>query len=400
MKMDDHKPHPPFVRGIQAGLRYWQVATEDESDASIRRLDAERHNLYRLVQYGQAVPELWWDTAVLARNAFYLVERKGYWQEWIPVLEQAVAQWAQGDWRLKIQLLHRLGYLYQMGRQLPQAVTAHIQAEQMAQEHRDADLVNQSRFYLCADHRHLRQYDQAQQYGQSALAGLAKQHTPDKWVASTLIELGLVAWYRGDLAIAQERLETAAALYHQWGQGTNYLRSLNNLIGVARAARNYDLALLYYEQARPYFQSVSGEYELTIFEVAFGGIMFELGRYLEAEAAFRRANSPYLQRSHYIHQRALVAQCLGNALLKQQRLAESESCLQTSARLWTEASDDLMLANTLGTLGELYAAKGEVDTAVSYFDQALRHLAKYPDDAMARRLQAEFTGLKDELRRI
>ncbi|MCL4267282.1 MAG: tetratricopeptide repeat protein [Anaerolineae bacterium] len=286
-----------------------------------------------------------------------------------------------------------------MGRQLPQAVATHTRAEQIAQEHQDADLVNQSRFYLCADHRHLRQYDQAEQYGQLALAGLEKQHAPDKWVASTLIELGLIASYRGDLAVAQERLETAAALYHQWGQETNYLRALNNLIGVARAARNYDQALAYYEQARPYFQSISGEYDLTMFEAAFGGIMFELGRYSEAEAAFRRANSPYLQKSHYIHQRALVAQCLGNSLLKQQRLDESESCLQASARLWAEASDDLMLANTLGTLGELYAAKGEADTAVSYLEQALFHLAKYPDDAMARRLQTEFTALRDELRR-
>ncbi|MCL4267283.1 MAG: hypothetical protein KJ069_29160 [Anaerolineae bacterium] len=100
--MDDHKPHPQFVRGLQAGLRYWQVQTQDESDASIRRLDAERHNLYRLVQYGQAVPELWLDTAVLALNAFYLVERKGYWLEWIPILEQAVTQWAQDDWRLQV----------------------------------------------------------------------------------------------------------------------------------------------------------------------------------------------------------------------------------------------------------------------------------------------------------
>ncbi len=399
MKMDNHKPHPQFVRGIQAGLGYWQVETQDESDAAIRRLDAERHNLYRLVQYGQHIPELWSDTAVLARNAFYLVERKGYWLEWIPVLEQAVSQWAQDDWRLQVQLLHRLGYLYQMGRQLPQAVTTHTKAEQLALGHQDAELVNQSRSYLCADHRHLRHYDQAEQYGQLALAGLEKQATHHKWFASTLIELGLVAWYRGDLAVAQERLQTAAALYHQWGQATNYLRALNNLIGVARSAKNHDQALAYYEQARPYFQSLSGEYDLTMFEVAYGGIMFELSRYPEAEAAFRRANSPYLQRSHYIHQRALVAQCLGNALLKQGRLDESENCLLTSARLWAEASDDLMLANTSGTLGELYVAKGEVDTAVTYFDQALCHLAKYPDDAMARRLQAEFTALRDELRR-
>lgn len=392
-------PTPQFLQSLQAGLRYWQVQTEDNSDEAIRRLDAERQNIYRLVQYGQRVPELWPDTAVLALNTFYLVERRGYWPEWIPVLEQAANEWAQGDVRLKIQLLHRLGYLYQAARQLPQAVAVHVQAEQMAQIFGDAHLLSQSRFYLCADHRHLRQYDSAEAYGLQALAGFEQQQARDKWYAGIWNELGLIAYHRGDLTLARQRLETAVAHYRQLGRTTDLLRTLNNLIGVARAEKRYDLALDYYEGAAPYFEVVSSEFDRIIFEVALGGTMFELGRYPEAEAAFRRANTPYLQRSPHIHQRALVWQCLGNALLKQDQLAESGVCLQESARLWAVASDDLMLANTLGTLGELYGAKGEGETAVSYLDQAIGYLEKYPDDAMAVRLRAEFTALKQEQRR-
>lgn len=395
--MDDQTPHPQFVQSIKTGLHYWQAQTEDAADEAIRRLDAERHNLYRLVYYGGALPALWPDTAVLALNAFYLVERKGYWLEWIPVLEQAASRWAQDDLRLKVQLLHRLGYLYQVSRQLSQAVAVHTQAEQMARELQNAPLLNQSYFYLCADHRHLRQYDNAEYYGLLALAGFEQQHAPDKWQAGTWNELGLMAFHRGDLAQARQRLEESATLYRHLGNATDLLRVLNNLIAVARAEKNYTLALAYYRQAAPYFNELSSDFDLTVFEVALGGILFELARYPEAEAAFRRANSPYLQRSPHLHQRALVWQCLGNALLKQNRLDESDVCLQESARLWASANDDLMRANTLGTLGELYIAKGEVATAVAYLDQALFHLEKYPDDAMAVRLRAEFAALKASL---
>lgn len=207
----------------------------------------------------------------------------------------------------------------------------------------------------------------------------------------------MIAYFRGDLPLARQRLETAAQLYQQLGNVTDFLRVLNYLIGVARNEKNHEMALAYYQEATAYFDVISSEFDRTIFEVALGGTLFELQRYPEAEAAFRRANSPYLQRSQHIHQRALVWQCLGNVLLKQDRLVESESCLLESARLWAAASDDLLLANTLGTLGELYMAKGEGSTAVTYFNQALGHLGNYPDDAAAVCLKAEFTTLKETI---
>lgn len=387
-----------FVQSLRAGLRYWQAQTEDNSDEAIRRLDGERQNIYRLVQYGRMTPELWRETAVLALNTFYLIERKGYWPDWIPVLAEAAAAWVEDDLRLKAQLLNRLGYLYQAVRQLADAVAAHTQAEQIARELQEADLLNHAWFYLCADYRHWRQYDQAERYGLLALAGFKQQPEDNKWRGAAMNELGLIAYHRGDLAAARQWLEEAAAIHRQNERHTDFLRTLNNLIAVARAEKQFDLALAYYQEAVPYFGVSSGEFDRTVFEVALGGTLFDLGRYPEAEAAFRRANSPFLRRSRHIHQRALVWQCLGNVLLKQNRLDESETCLQESARLWTEASDDLMAANTLGTLGELYAAKGERrETAVSYFNQALILLDKYPGDAMAVRLKAEFSTLKETL---
>lgn len=395
--MNAQPVHPQFVQTIHAGLRYWQTQMEDNSDEAIRRLDADRHNLYRIVQFGQWLPEMWRDTAVIALQAFYLVERKGYWPEWIPILEQAVAHWVQDDLPLKGQLLNRLGYLYQISRQLSQAVATHAQAEQIARQLQDARLLNHVFFNLCADYRHLRQYEKAEKYGLLALAGFEQQNAEDKWKAITLNELGMIAHFQRDLLLARQRLERAAALHRQNGQPTDLLRTLNNLMGVARTEKNYDLALAYYQEASLYFDKISSEFDRTVFETAIGGTLFELGRYSEAEAAFRRANSPYLQRSSHIYYRALVWQCLGITLFKQNRLEEAEGCLRESADLWSVANDNLMLANTLGTLGELHEAKNQPGLANTYLDRALEHLDRYPDDATAVRLRAEYLALKDSL---
>ncbi|MBK8989585.1 MAG: tetratricopeptide repeat protein [Chloroflexi bacterium] len=125
-------------------------------------------------------------------------------------------------------------------------------------------------------------------------------------------------------------------------------------------------------------------------EVSYGGALYEQGRYDEAEAAFHRANSPYLQQSSYFYHRAIVAQCLGNTFLAQNRLVESSLHLEESARLWRQCDDKLMLANTLGTIAELYARQGKTDGAIVLYDEALALLSRYSDDAWAKKLTADF----------
>ena len=92
-----------------------------------------------------------------------------------------------------------------------------------------------------------------------------------------------------------------------------------------------------------------------------------------------------------------MAQCLGNTLLKQERLAEAEAYLQEGTRLWLQSDDELMRANTLGTIAELYVRQGMTAEAVVLFDEALALLARYPDDASAKRLSADFTKQLREL---
>lgn len=391
----DNKPpiSPVFIKSVQLGLDYWASQTKDLSDEAIHKLDAERANLYRMVQYGLMFSQLYQPTAVVVLQSCDLIERKGYWQEGIQTLNQIIPL-IHPNKQLQGQLYNRLGRLYQLNRELDKAVQIHLLAEEIAVELQDPALLSQTQFNLCVDYRQLRQYDLCEQYGILALTELESRVADHRLQAATYNELGLAAHYRGDFAIAEERLQTAVVLYRQLDVPTYVVRVLNNLIGLARAQKKYDTALSYYDEGSQYYHRLSSEFDKVALEVARGGTLFELGKYSEAEHAFRQANSPYLQNSMHISYRALVTQCIGNALLKQKRYEDAADFLSESAKLWQMANDTMLLANTLGTLGELYMERGHNQTAVSYFDQAIELLTQHPNDINATRLLKEFAGYR------
>ena len=388
--------NPQFTAGLRAVVAYWQEQTISNTDDAVAALDTRRQNLYRAVVYGLKLEQTRRETAVVILQAFHLAERRGYWHEWIPLIQNAASACPPDEPILRAELLNRLGELYLTSRQLAAAIESHLQAEtilkQTGEDHKRAgDLRHHIWSNLSMDYAFSRQYDLAEQYGQQALAGFRATNAHPKYHANVLNALGVVAWGRGQHDRAERLLREAIAIWRELNRFTDLLRSLNNLMGTLKAVKKYEDVWPCYAEAVTYFSHNVGEYEKSLIEVSYGGALYEQGRYDEAKAAFQRANSPYLQQSSYFYHRAIVAQCLGNTFLAQNRLADAAAHLQESARLWRQSDDELMLANTLGTIAELYAQQGKVDAAIALFEQALALLARYPDDAWAKKLTADFT---------
>ncbi len=393
--------NPQFTASLAAGLTYWQEQTRSSTDDAVAALDVRRQNLYRAVVYGLKLEQTRRETAVVILQAFHLAERRGYWHEWIPLIQNAASACPPDEPLLRAELLNRLGELYLTSRQLAAAIESHLQAEtilkQTGEDHKRAnhlragDLRHHIWSNLSMDYAFSRQYDLAEQYGQQALAGFRATNAHPKFHANVLNALGVVAWGRGQHDRAETLLREAIAIWRELNQFTDLLRSLNNLMGTLKATKKYEDVWPCYAEAVTCFSHHVGEYEKSLIEVSYGGALYEQGQYDEAKAAFQRANSPYLQQSSYFYHRAIVAQCLGNTFLAQHRLADAAPHLEESARLWRQCDDKLMLANTLGTIAELYAQQGQADDAIALFEQALALLARYPDDAWAKKLTADFT---------
>lgn len=389
--------NPAFIRKIENNLAYWQQKVAATTEVDQGRLDEERQNLFQAVQFGMRVPQTQAATARLAQQLFNLVERRGYWREWIPVLEQVIAACTSDEPRLRARLLAQLGWLYRLNRALTQAITAHEEAEALARQLDDLALLAAAHAGLGADYLQQRRYDLARQYALRALVEFVNAGAPAGDRAGPLNVLGMVANERGDWAIAEERFRHAADAYRQSGRLIPQVRCLNNLAVALQAQSKHDEAAQHYAGAAALLEDTDYELDKVMVQISLGSLLYARERYEEAEAAFRRANSHYLEQSGHLTYRANVLQCLGITAYKRGRLAQAEAFLRQSLALWQQAHDEVMLANTQGTLAELLAALREVDEAVARYDEAIALLERHPQNARARRLLNEFKEQRGKL---
>ena len=99
------------------------------------------------------------------------------------------------------------------------------------------------------------------------------------------------------------------------------------------------------------------------------------------------------------HLRGSLTHNLGNTLLALGILEEARLYLDQAIAFWEQADDDLELANSVGTLAEVYEADEAWQTAVATYDQALELLVNYPDHSWAKRLRQNFTEAKEKCAR-
>lgn len=387
-----------FIESIQANLTYWMQQVELHSgDSQARVLDIEWPNLYWAVQNGLAEPQTQNETIELMLAAFHFVERRGYWREWIAVLERAIATCSTQQMRARCKLLDRIGYLQRQDWQLGAALASHHEQERIALEVGDSLQLGLARFNLSEDYRYNHQYAEAEAAGFSALELLEAAQADKQKVAAALNVLGLVAQAQGKHDVARDLLSRAITLLRDIDQPTQLARALNNVGNTLAGLGETDAAIATFEEANALLQNTASEFDKVMVAMSLGTLQFDLGDFDAAEATFLQANSRFLQRSGHIYFRALAANNLGNVFLKQGRVEEALSFLHTSAGLFRQTSARVMLGNTLGTLGEALSKKQLSEKASEAYDEALTLLAQHPDDAWANKLHAEYAEQRRRL---
>lgn len=385
-------PNPSFVASLRASINYWNEHTQNLDDSLIIEIDPDRQNLYEAINIGLELPETWKISTEVALQIFYLVERRGYWQEWLEVLNKALAHSPATAYHLQGQLLNRIGELHRFSRQLEEAIEVHKQAEALAQQQGDELALAEAHYRLCWDYLETREYAEAEQYSLSALETFTHLGVKDDLLTNTYWALGSIARRRGNITLALEWLTYAATLGRTRQQPTHLARILNELAVTLQEAASYQEALVCFKEALKVLESTASERDKVEVQLNMGVLFFRQQQWAKAEVAFLQAiSSSYLVRSGEIPLQAILANNLGNVLLKQGRLVEAEAQLQHAWQLWLETQDYLSQANTMGSLAELYAKQGKVTKAVSLFKQAMQLLKLYPDDAFAQeRLLPQF----------
>jgi tetratricopeptide (TPR) repeat protein len=355
--------------------------------------------LYRTVQFGLALPHTQPAAAALVLAAFSFVFARGYWQEWLPVMEKAASVASLAQMGSRFWLLTRLGQLRRLNRKLAGALSAHRQALDVAAETGEPFLLAVAHYNLGRALRDARLYAEAETQLQTSAQLLEQMERDDAegLAASVNNALGRLAHDRGQLADAQEFLERAVAIRREQGTPVPLADDLHDLGNLFRASGAYEPALACYEEALDLLQGTGHRLNRAQIHFSRGVLHFSRREYALAEAVFREIDLPFLRETGNLHLQAMILVSLGNALLYQRRYGQAADMLRGGVVLWEQLEDDLELANAIGSLGEALAGLGEKEKAGLMFDEALALLAHYPDSAKAGRLRALFTAEREKV---
>jgi tetratricopeptide (TPR) repeat protein len=384
-------PSPRFIRGIGANIAYWQQQANPLTEDRVRRLREQQANLVQAVHFGLVLPVTQRETIQLSLQLFPLVERNGYWHNWLPLFAVMLDTVSSQEDSRRLLLLKRYGQLLRLNRELDRAIACHQEMAQIAQANHDVLALADAYQNLSEDYRLNRAYDQGQNYGEQALLLLNGKEGTAVLQTAVLNTLALIARERGHLAQAESHIRAAIKWQQQLDDPTHLARFLNNLAIILQRQKQYEEAQAYYHEALEMLAGSASELDRLKITISLGSLYFEQGRLNDAEAAFRQADTTYWQQSGDIHTRAILAQNLGNVLLQQQRYDEADIYLQRSEACWRRVQDELFLANTLGTLAELRTKQNQPQAANAFYSEALLLLEQFPENALAGRLRHAFT---------
>jgi len=384
-------PSAQFTECIAANISYWQQRTHNLTDDTLPALDRERQNLYRAAKFGLQLPDTWQGTADLILQAYVFIERRGYWGEWIPMLEQLLDCCPEDDLSVRGRILDHLGLFYRYNRQLDKAFSAHQDELKIGLLLRDKWREAHACINLGAVCREMRRFDEGLVYTLDAEKAFQAINAPLIKHAFVTLELGQLVKAQGQWEEAEQHLSFSVSLWREVGDPVYLANSLRLLGQVLVIQDKIDKAFTIFDEAFDVLVDTKNYIEKTRVLNELGSLHWKQNNLVEAEQFFLKANSPLLQQSGDFVDQALVLNNLGTVYLAQGELSKAACSFQRSIALWKNCDDPIQLANSIGGLAGVKVANGDLTEARHLYGEALNLLALYPQDAWGQKLQKKFT---------
>jgi tetratricopeptide (TPR) repeat protein len=386
-------PPSQFTRSVAANVVYWQQRTKELTHNNLSTFDQDRQNLYRAVRFGLQLTETWQETAELILQSFVLVEKRGYWGEWIPIMERALEKCPAGQLTLRGQILDGLGIFYRYNRQLDKAYAAHQEELQIGAAAQDDWRIAHASINLAAVCRYMRRFNKAEKHLSSAECAFQVINAPPIKHAFVKLERGLLAQAQEKWPAAETHLRDSVSLWSEVGDPAYLANSLKLLGQVLVSQDKIEDALKAYHEALDNLNPTENYLDQSKILNDLGILHFTQGNFDEALRQLLAADSAYLRQSSNLFDQAIVTTNIGNVYQAQGKLTEAERAFGRSITLWEICGDQLQLANSLIGLAEVKMAQGDVVEAQKLGRQGAKLLAGYPDDVWAQKLQKRVVNL-------
>ncbi|MCA9875646.1 MAG: tetratricopeptide repeat protein, partial [Anaerolineales bacterium] len=339
------------------------------------------------VRYGLHLTETWQQTAELILQSVLLIEKRGYWNEWIPIMERTLEKCPDDQLWVRGRLLDFLGIFYRYNRQLDQAYKTHQDELQIGEAVQDSWRIAHASINLAAVCRNLRRFAEARNYLLSAESAFQTINAPLVKHAFVKLEHGLLAQVQEQWPVAEAHLNDSVNLWREIGDPVNLANSLKLLGQVLVAQNKTEDALKAYQDALDYLHPSENFLDQSKILNDLGVFHFNQGNYDEALRQLLAADSLELRQSGNVFDQAMVSTNLGNVYQAQGKLTEAARNFRRSIALWETCGEQLQLANALSGLAEVKRAQGNIIEAQNFSQEGLKLLADYPGDVWAQKVQ-------------
>lgn len=384
------QPSSQFRDSVAANVVYWRQRTENLTDEILPVIDQDRQNLYRAVIFGLHVPTTWQETAELVIQTFPLIERRGYWQEWIPVMEQLLASCPPNTLVLRGRLLNQLGIFYKNNRQLQKAFLTHQAELKIGVDSQDSWRQAHAAINLGSVCRQLYQYEEALTHILEAQKSFQAINAPLVKHAFVYLEMGLLLQAQHQWADAEDHLSYAVSLFREVHDPVYLANSLKSLGQVYAAQNKIEDATTTYHEAIDSLSQTENHLDKSRVLNDLGILFFNQGDFVEAQRLLMLADSSFLRRSGDLFDQANIAQNLGHVYLAQAQFELAEQDFLRSVKLWQIVDAPIQLANSLSGLAEIRAAQGNIEEALNLYQQAIDLLMPFTQDNWANKLRQRF----------
>ena len=391
-----------YVAIVHRNVDVWLKRTENLNDSQIGKLNKKFPNLLRIIEQALSHPETQTEkVALLVKQSYLLVARYGRWLIWVPIIRNCSSIYNDKYHEDYIELLIQLGKCFNRTGQLEKAIEIHEEAKAWSKKPLNIPLYLESLFNLCFNNRSIRHYEAAKQLGEEALnTAIEYCQQNDLLIPTILNEVGRIYLDLGNednLLIAEKKFKEALYYLNMETSESLFCKITINLGQTLRNQNNLEEALNTLQKANSLIDATSNEIDKSKLWNSYGITYYQMGRWHEAEVAFNLANSEIIRISGDFFAQASINQNLGNVMIKQNRFVEAESFLWSAIRFWEQVNNQVWLANSYGSMGELMGMQARNNEAGNYYDNAISILKREKPTVVSQRILGKFLEEKNNL---
>lgn len=343
-----------FLRYIGIGLRQAQLRVAQSPNSLT---DAERTQVWHLLDYGLALPQSWEIARDLMLTLTPLMEQAGFRDDWLTYLEKGVEQAAQGgDLMAEAQLCQAAGLLNRLA-------SRHGAAAQWLQRALDGyqrlnDLTGMASAHnqlgrVCYLQNH---FQEAKSHAQLAMDLLASvESSPDSITNSERAEshyvLGMTALKLRQYPTAETHHHQALLLRQASGNPRTIAWAYHNMgmtIGDAceyGGAQRHTEAIEWLQQAIEALEQLNDIFHAAMAHNTLGAVFQNMGEFDSAQGHYLHAAEGFRRTGARLH----LAQVLNNTglvYLDQKKPAAAEAVFREAVHIYQELEDDLSRMNS------------------------------------------------------